>query len=250
MNTAAVMDKDSPEWKTREDLAACYRMVAHFGVEDLTYNHISARVPGEDALLVKPMDFMFREVTASSLLKYGLDGSPLGGTTRPAPNPIQVLHSAVMLARADVFCVIHSHSVANVAVSVHPDGLLPLSQHAYTLHGKMAIHAFGGYEFDLGMAEPLLRDLGSCTVVVLRNHGVLVAEKSIPEAFVTHHFYDMACRIQVAALAGGVKPIFPSEAIQAHGAKQVQAFQNATRGNKDWPACIRLANALYPGYRD
>ena len=244
------VDKDSPEWKTREDLAACYRMVAHFGVEDLTYNHISARVPGEAALLVKPMDFMFREVTASSLLKYGLDGSPLGGTTRPAPNPIQVLHSAVMLARADVHCVIHSHSVANVAVSVHPDGLLPLSQHAYTLHGRIAIHAFGGYEFDLDMAAPLLRDLGNCTVVLLRNHGVLVAEKSIAEAFVTHHFYEMACRIQVAALAGGVKPIFPSEAIQAHGAKQVQAFQNATRGNKDWPACIRLANALYPGYRD
>ena len=244
------MDKDSPEWKTREDLAACYRMVAHFGVEDLTYNHISARVPGEDALLVKPMDFMFREVTASSLLKYGLDGSPLRGTTRRAPNPIQVLHSAVMLARTDVHCVIHSHSVANVAVSVHPDGLLPLSQHAYTLHGRIAIHAFGGSEFDLDMAAPLLRDLGNCTVVVLRNHGVLVAEKSVPEAFVTHHFYDMACRIQVAALAGGVKPIYPSEAIQAHGARQVQAFQNATRGNKDWPACIRLANALYPGYRD
>lgn len=236
------------ERNTRAELAACYRMVAHFGVEDLTYNHISARVPGEDALLVKPLDYLFREVTASSLLKFGLDGRALAGTDRDAPNAIRVLHTEVMLARPEVQCVVHTHSVANVAVSVHPDGLLPLSQHAYTLHDKVAIHAFGGYEFDIAMVEPLLRDLGTRPVALLRNHGVLVAERSIAEAFVTHHFLEMACRIQVAALSAGVRPVLPDAAIVAHGARQVQAFQDATRGNKDWPACLRLARNLYPDF--
>ena len=100
MTTAG--DNKSAEWQTRLELAACYRLVAHLGLEDLTYNHISARVPGEAALLVKPMDYLFREVTASSLLKFGLDGSPLDGNGRRAPNAIQVLHAEVMLARPDV----------------------------------------------------------------------------------------------------------------------------------------------------
>ena len=99
MSLSTSIGKDSPEWRTRQELAACYRLVAHMGLEDLTYNHISARVPGEDALLVKPMDYMFREVTASSLQKFALDGSPLSGGNRRASSAIQVLHSRVMQAR-------------------------------------------------------------------------------------------------------------------------------------------------------
>ena len=250
MNMATGAGADSPEWKTRQELAACYRLVAHMGLEDLTYNHISARVPGEDALLVKPGDTLFREVTASSLLKFALDGTPLGGSTRRAPNAIQVLHAVVMQARPDVHCVIHSHSVANVAVSIQKLGLMPISQHALTLYGKVVNHEFSGYEFDLAMAEPLIRDLASCTVVTLRNHGVLVAEQSIGEAYVTHHFYEMACRIQIAALSGGAEIVVPSEAVQAHAAKQVQGVQAGTGASKDWPACLRLANELYGSYRD
>ena len=64
------------EWQCRVELAAAYRLMDHFGVRDLTYNHLSARIPGEpDALLIKPGDFMFGEVTASSLLKYDLNGN-------------------------------------------------------------------------------------------------------------------------------------------------------------------------------
>lgn len=250
MNTLATSDRNSAEWKTREELAACYRLVAHMGLEDLTYNHISARVPGEDALLVKPLDYFFREVTASSLLKFGLDGAPLGGTEKRSPNAIQVLHAAVMLARPDVCCVMHTHSVANVAVSIQKSGLLAFSQHALTLYGKVVAHSFSGFEFDLEMADPLVHDLANHAVVTLRNHGVLVAERSIGEAYVTHHFYEMACRIQIAALAGGTELILLSQSIQAHAARQVQAIQNVSRSAKDWPACLRLADDLYASYKD
>ncbi len=250
MSTPVADGKDDAEWKTRQELAACYRLVAHMGLEDLTYNHISARVPDEEALLVKPLDYLFREVTASSLLKFALDGTPLAGATRGAPNAIQVLHAVVMRARPDVHCVIHTHSVANVAVSIQKKGLMPISQHALTLYGKVVTHEFSGYEFDLAMAGPLIADLGNCAVVTLRNHGVLVAERSIGEAYVTHHFYEMACRIQIAALSGGAEMVIPSASVQAHAARQVQAIQNVSRSAKDWPACLRLANELYGSYRD
>ncbi len=243
-------DQATSEWQTRLELAACYRLVAHLGLEDLTYNHISARVPGERALLVKPLDYLFREVTASSLLKFGLDGTPLDGNSRKAPNAIQVLHAEVMLARSDVGCVIHTHSVANAAVSIQKSGLIPFSQHALTLYGKVVAHDFSGYEFDLAMAAPLIRDLANHSVVTLRNHGALVVDRSIGEAYVTHHFYEMACRIQIAALAGGAEIVIPDEAIQAHAARQVQAIQNVSRSAKDWPACLRLANELYGNYRN
>ena len=241
---------DDLERQTRVELAACYRLMPHIGVEDLTYNHISARVPGEDALLVKPSGMMFREVTASSLWKYSLDGAPLGGTARRAPNAITVIHGNILKLRPDLHCVIHTHTPANVAVSAQECGLLPLSQHALMFYGRLAVHEFGGYEFDLAMRDPLARDLGDKSVALLRNHGVLVAAPTIGAAFVKHHFYEMACRIQVGALAGGQKLVVPPPEVCERAVKQVHEVEGTSSGDKDWPALLRLADELYSGYRD
>jgi ribulose-5-phosphate 4-epimerase/fuculose-1-phosphate aldolase len=240
------------EKEQREHLAACHSLVAHIGVEDLTYNHISARVPGEDAFLVKPMGHNFREVTATSLERYGLDGSSATGEGQ-AHNALLVLHAAVMLFRPEVNCVMHTHSVANVAISALECGLLPMSQHALTLYGAIGCHQFSGYEFDLAMRDPLVRDLGKNSVLILRNHGVLVVGRSVGETYVRHHFYEMACRSQLAAAAaaaGGLHISVPSTAVQEHAAAQVRQTQAADAGAKDWPACLRLADRLYPDYRD
>ena len=229
MNMATGAGADSPEWKTRQELAACYRLVAHMGLEDLTYNHISARVPGEDALLVKPGDTLFREVTASSLLKFALDGTPLGGSTRRAPNAIQVLHALVMQARPDVHCVIHSHSVANVAVSIQKLGLMPISQHALTLYGKVVNHEFSGYEFDLAMAEPLIRDLASCTVVCKPGWSTLSVDVTMhplsrlanarhrlaTHRLATHRLAPATnCRSATERATGRARPCCPGDRIQ------------------------------------
>ncbi|MGE0798758.1 MAG: class II aldolase/adducin family protein [Lautropia sp.] len=241
------------ERSQRQQLAASHRLVAHLGLEDLTYNHITARVPGEETFLVKPMGHMFREVTASNLEKYRLDGEPLmAGAPRPH-DALLVLHASVMRARPEIDCVIHTHSVANVAVSSLDCGLLPMSQHALTLYGQIGYHTFGGYEFDIAMRESVVRDLGDHSVLVLRNHGVLVVGRSIGEAYVRHHFYEMACRTQLAAAAAaaaaGCKIVVPSEAVRQHAAAQVASTMARDAGYKDWPACLRLAESLYPDYR-
>lgn len=238
------------ERHTRVELAACYRLMVHIGVEDLTYNHISARVPGEDALLVKPGDMMFREVTASSLRKYSLQGEPLGGASRRAPNAITVIHANILKIRPDLNCVIHTHTPANVAVSAQEAGLLPISQHALMFYGRVAVHEFGGFEFDLAMKDSLARDLGDKSVALLRNHGVLVAGASVGQAFVTHHFYEMACRIQIGALAGGQRLVIPPREVCERAVKQVHEVEGTSSGAKDWPALLRLADKFYAGYAD
>ena len=75
----AIRDQVSPEeWQARVELAAGHRVLAYYGVNDMTYNHFSLRVPGEpEHMLVKRTDWMFMEVTASSLIKCDLDGNPI-----------------------------------------------------------------------------------------------------------------------------------------------------------------------------
>src|SRR5258708_33477565 len=105
-------------WQTRVDLAACYRLVARYGMPDLIYNHITARVPGEAGhILINPYGFLYTEITASSLYKIDLDGNVvLKPDTHYGVNHAgYVIHSAVHGARHDIACVIHTHRRAGMA---------------------------------------------------------------------------------------------------------------------------------------
>ena len=227
------------EHRARVELAACYRLLAHFGVSDLTYNHLSARVPGApERLLIKPRTMMFEEITASSLEKLALDDPRLKGGAK-------VIHAGILAARPDVNAVFHTHTPANMGVASQAHGLLMINQHAVSFYRRIAYHDFGGFEFDDAMREPLLRDLGDKRVALLRNHGALVCGRSVPEAFVLHHFLEMACRGQIAALAGGAKVTLIPEEVCERGARQ---FAAADPVAKDWDACLRLAERLDPGF--
>lgn len=229
------------ERTARVELAACHRLLAHFGVSDLTYNHLSARVPGEpDKLLVKPRDAMFEEVTASSLRKFSFEDPELRGGAK-------VIHGGVLAARPDVHAVFHTHTPANMGVSSQEHGLLMVNQHAVSFYGRIAYHAFGGFEFDPAMREPLLASLGNKRVALLRNHGALVCGRSIAEAFVLHHFLEMACKGQIAALAGGTKVTLIPDAVCEEGVRQ---FEAADPVGKDWAACLRLARRLDPSFEE
>lgn len=237
------------EWRARVELAASHRLLAHAGVSDLTYNHLSARVPGEpQCMLIKSRTEMFEEVTASSLLKYALDGTPLDGGPALAGGAL-VIHAGVLGARPDLHAVFHTHTPANIGVSAQRHGLLMISQHATTFHGRIAYHAFGGFEFDLAQREPLIASLGALRVAILRNHGVLVCGRTIAEAFVEHHFLEVACRAQIAALAGGGEVVTIPDEICAHAARQLaRASTSQPMGDKDWPASLRLAMRLDPRF--
>jgi len=252
LQSSVVRDQVSEqEWHCRVELAACYRLMAHLGIEDLTYNHISARVPGEpDQMLVKPHDFMFSEVTASSLFKYRLDGAITGPGTEPIVHAIKVIHSNIFEARPDVNCIVHTHSAANMAVSTHACGLLPITQHALVFHNRIAYHDFNGFEFEESGKDRLVADLGAKFAALMRNHGALVAGRSVAEAYVKHHYLEMACRAQVGALAGGKENIvIPDPKSCEFAAQQMEQYSEYVDGGKDWAACLRLADRLDPSYK-
>ena len=173
-------DKVSPEeWKIRVDLAAAYRLVAHYGWDDLIFTHLSARIPGpEHHFLLNPYNLMFEEVTASSLVKVGMDGNPVEPTPFITNAAGFTIHSALHMAREDAHAVIHLHTPNGQAVSAHGDGLMPLTQTAMLIRGDIAYHDYEGVAVDLSERERLIADIGDKNAMILRNHGTLALGES------------------------------------------------------------------------
>lgn len=250
----SVRDRVSDEeWRIRVDLAACYRLVAHYGWTDLIYTHISARVPGEnggEAFLLNPFGFMFEEVTASSLVKIDVDGKILMDTPFDVNDAGFTIHSAVHMARHDVACVIHTHTRAGMAVSAQVDGLLPLTQNAMMFHGDhMAYHAYEGVALDLDERSRLQADLGGRYAMILRNHGLLTCGRTVAEAFEIMQNLEHACEAQLAAQAGGVALTMPPADVCAHAAEQFWNYaKDKPFGRRAWPALLRMLDRHNPGY--
>ena len=240
------------EWQQRVDLACAHRLIAESGIRDLTYNHLSARVPGEPgAMLIKNPDQMFEEVTASSLHKYDIEtGGPLLGASRNLFGGGLIIHAGLLGAKPNLNAVFHTHSAANIAVASHKCGLLPISQHAFRFHDRLAYHRFRGYEFEIKMREWLIEDLGEHKAALLENHGALTVGESVAEAFVLHHSLESACRAQVGALAAGLDNVkIPPPDIIAHAAEQVARGTGGYR-RKDWEACLRKAERIDPRFKE
>lgn len=240
------------EWSTRVALAASYRLMAAAGVNDLTYNHLSARVPGEPKhYLIKGERQLFEQVTASSLLKYDLDGNKLSDSADSVSRGGQVIHAGVFEARPDINAVFHTHTTANLAVSMQKVGLLPLNQHALRVYSRIGYHPFSGFEFDFESRKALAASLEGKYFLVMRNHGALICGRTIPEAYVEHHNFEFACRAQVAAFsAGGVEQVVvPSDEVIAHAISQVERFLSViTEDGRDWGALLQQARALDPEF--
>ena len=238
------------EWAVRTDLAAAYRLVAHFGWDDLIFTHLSARVPdSDDHFLINPYGMLFSEITASSLLKIDRDGALLEPSPYLANAAGFTIHSAIHAARDDAHCVMHLHTVPGVAVSAHKAGLLPINQTAMILNGEIAYHDYEGIAFNLDERPRLVADLGAKSVMILRNHGTLALGASVPGTFLTMYFLERACAMQVATLAGGAELNWPSDAAQ----ETVRRQARATRGMVDqlaWAPLVRMLEKTDSSYRD
>src|SRR6476620_3247542 len=195
------------EWETRVNLAACYRLAAHFRMTDLIYTHISARVPGpEHHFLINAFGLLWDEISASTLVKVTLDGDIVDDPTGNGINRAgYVIHSAVHRARSDVECVMHTHTAAGIAVSAQEEGLLPISQHAMRFTDNIAYHDYEGLALELDEQARLTRDLGEHKVMILRNHGLLACGESVAETFDLMYYLERACQTQINALAGGAR---------------------------------------------
>lgn len=242
--------KSPDERQIRADLAACYRLVAHFRMSDLTYTHISARIPGRsEQFLLNAFGLLFEEVTATNLVTVDAAGGVLSDPTGLGINPAGfVIHSAIHAARSDIACVLHTHTMAGMAVSAQEEGLLPITQHAMRFHGRIGYHEYEGISLDQVERERLARDLGPHNAMILRNHGLLTCGSSIAEAFNLMYYLERACQAQVGALAGGRPLHMPSADAVSTTARIFDGAGPAIAN--DWKALLRMLDRADPSYRD
>ncbi|UTP72511.1 class II aldolase/adducin family protein [Alteromonas sp. LMIT006] len=238
------------EWQTRVDLAACYRIVAHYGWDDLIFTHISARVPGpEHHFLVNPYGMMFEEITASSLVKVDLHGKKVMDSEFDVNPAGFTIHSAVHEAREDAQCVLHLHTNAGVAVSVLEEGLQPYSQTALFPLSNLSYHDYEGIALNPDEKVRLVEDLGNTNFMILRNHGLLTVGNTIPNAFLGMYAMQRACEVQLMAQATGKPLVSIPEPILAGIKAQVEQVTNAMGGALAWPGILRKLDRNYPGFR-
>jgi ribulose-5-phosphate 4-epimerase/fuculose-1-phosphate aldolase len=234
------------EWKIRVDLAAAYRLVAHYGWDDLIFTHLSARIPGpEHHFLLNPYQLMFEEVTASSLVKVDLDGRPVGDTPFMTNAAGFTIHSAIHMAREDAHAVMHLHTPHGQAVSAHCEGLLPLTQTAMLIRDEVAYHDYEGVAVDLEERERIVADLGTKGAMLLRNHGTLTVGETVGEAFVKMYFLERACEAQILALSASEANLNnPPQGSPEVTAQQGKMGLKMAAGALAWPALLRKAYRL------
>jgi ribulose-5-phosphate 4-epimerase/fuculose-1-phosphate aldolase len=238
------------ESQLRVDLAAAYRLVALFGWDDLVFTHISVRIPGnEHHFLINPYGMLFEEITASSLVKVDLSGEKVA----PSPHPINpagfVIHSAIHAAREDVACVLHLHTSAGVAVSAQKRGLLPISQQATIALASLGYHDYEGIALRDDEKPRLVKDLGTNTALILRNHGLLTVGATVGDAFVAMFVLQRACEIQLLAQSGGSELITVDPRIVDGVKANVAAVTRGLGGGLAWPGLLRRLDRSSPGYR-
>ncbi|WFF40063.1 class II aldolase/adducin family protein [Salinicola endophyticus] len=249
VDTVATMS--DAERQARIELAACYRLAAHYRMTDLIYTHITARVPGEPGhFLINPYGWRWEEITASSLVKIDVDGNRVDDS-RARVNPAGfTIHSAIHAASHDAAWVMHTHTRAGVAVSSLEEGLLPLNQIALQFHGRLSYHDYEGIALDLDERERLVASLGSNPALILRNHGLLTTGASAAEMFNNMFYLERACDIQVATLSMGCTPAPVPEALARHVAAQyTRTIHEEGDLGLEWEAHLRTLEALDPGYK-
>jgi ribulose-5-phosphate 4-epimerase/fuculose-1-phosphate aldolase len=240
----------SDERTLRIDLAACYRLTAAFGWDDLIFTHISARVPGDaHHFLINPYGMMFDEITASSLVKVDERGEKVEASPHPINPAGFVIHSAIHAARPDVSCVLHVHTPAGIAVSAQERGLLPISQQATIALASLGYHDYEGIALRDDEKPRLVADLGDRHALILRSHGLLTVGATVADAFLSMYTLQRACEIQVLAQTGGGPLVSVAQEILAGVEANVKAVLRGAGAGLAWPGLLRKLDRIDPSYR-
>ncbi|MFZ3234722.1 MAG: class II aldolase/adducin family protein [Stellaceae bacterium] len=239
------------EWRTRVDLAACYRLVDLFGWSDLINTRITARVPGEpDRFLINRYGLLYDEMTASSLVKIDADGNRVEPSDGEINSGGFAIPAAVHRARPEIACVLHTHSIAGCAVSMQEDGLLPLNQHALQIIGDVAYHDYEGTSRSPAERARFLADFGDRHIMILRNHGLLVVGSSIAAAFLATYRMERACAMQLAFQQSGAEFHPIGEAVVSAAYDRSRSRLSADPAKLEWPALLRKLDRIDPSYKD
>lgn len=238
------------EWQARLDLAACYRLIHMFGMDDLIYTHISAAVPGpEEHFLINPFGLLYEEVTASNLVKVDIDGNIISDSDYGINPAGYVIHSCIHRENHEIGCVLHTHTVAGVGVSAQEDGLLPVSQTAMLFTDNIAYHDYEGIALREEEQARMLADMGDKKVMILRNHGLLTVGATVQEAFLLMYYMEQACKHQLAAQAGG-NIVIPPKEVQHYVRQAASGGFGAGPGQREFDALVRRLDRQDTSWRD
>ena len=239
------------EWNTRVNLAACYRLMAEFGMVEMVANHISARVPGTTGeFLINPYGMLYEEMTASSMIRIDIDGKVLFNDTDYDVNQAgYVIHSAIHAARHDVDCIIHTHTLAGMAVSAMKCGILPIAQSSMRF-SDIAYHDYEGVALRLDERQRLVQNLGNREAMVLRNHGLLTVAPSVPECFNNMFRLERACQLQVTTLACNTELQYPPDEVVKYSNEQMRSGNRRRYGLLEWPTLLRKLDRVDPSYKN
>ncbi len=245
------MTMSDEERQLRVDLAACYRLIAMFGWDDLVFTHVSARIPGSDEhFLINAYGMLFEEMTASSLVKVDLAGEKVLDSPHPVNPAGFVIHSAVHEARPDVGCVLHTHTKAGVAVSAQAEGLLPISQISLFPYASLGYHDYEGVALNDDEKPRLVADLGDNNALILRNHGLLTTGATIADAFLNMYALETACQTQIMAQSSGGELVFVPQPIVDGILAQAELVTKGMMGQLAWPGLLRKLDRRDSSFRD
>jgi ribulose-5-phosphate 4-epimerase/fuculose-1-phosphate aldolase len=234
------------ERKARIDLAAAFRLADHLGWSLVTWNHITAKVPGPDEhFLINQNGLRFDEITASNLVKVDKEGNVIDG---PDNVPIAgfVIHSAIHRAREGIGAVFHTHTDDGLVVAAMKDGLLPLVGDNAYVYGDVAFHPYEGVSDDLSERDRMARNLGEKNCLILQNHGLLTVGRDISEAFMRMYWLNQACRVQIKLLATGAPyQVIPPDVLEH---TRLQLVNDFAPGRHEWQGLLRLAYKLDPSF--
>ncbi|SES71419.1 class II aldolase/adducin family protein [Thalassotalea agarivorans] len=240
------------EWQLRVDLAACYRLLALHGWDDLIYTHISVRIPDTEHVLINAFGLTFEEITASNLVKIDLEGNKIDPEFPFEINPAgYTIHSAIHEVRHDDICALHVHTNETIAIASLKQGLQPLSQYAAFALASMSYHDYEGLAVNQDEKLRLQQDLGDKNFMLLRNHGALTMGRTIGDAFM--HMYDLirACQVQLHIQSTGQEPIYvPQSVIDGIKAQANVVHTGLTGGQKAWPAMLRRVHKIDPSFAE
>ncbi len=241
------------EWLTRLDLAAAYRIVHLHGWTSQVYNHITARIPGTEHLLINPFGHAYDEITPFNLVKIDMEGNKLENSPYPVNVAGLTIHSAIHSARPDLQCIAHTHSQNATAICCLEEGFIPLTQMGCMFHERIGMHEFQGIALDAAERESLVKDLGKSNhTMLLNNHGILVSGPTIAHTITRLYHFEDCAGVQLkamAAVAGGATLKRPS--MDAVLKTRDQFESGASQAGADvllpeWPAYLRMLDKLDP----
>ena len=238
------------EWQARVDLAATFRILAHYGMSDLANGAVAARVPDQpDHYLVHPYGMFWEEATASAMVKIGPDGHPVDPEGPWLNDGVQNLCQWIFGARPEAMVFVHGHEEEVMAVGSIEDGLMPLNQPAVYL-GNITGYIEYEFEEDAEFGRHFVETLGRHQILISCNHGYYALGTTAAEAFFRAYFLRQTCAAQIKTLSmGRALHLIDAQKVARYQDQMAQSEHYNYDGKTEWAGLIRMLDRTGADYR-